>query len=180
MGTPPSRLSQYPWVIVRIACKLCTRRGQYRLVRLAARFGPEIELDRLLAHLASDCPYWRDRPRKYDPRCGARYIDLDHNLPPADAREPVVRQRQPAREDLPRQLDEPERITMLSQWPSNRIVIICEVCQRRDEFETAAIKAATPGGDAPLTELLASLTSSCRRRQMRETFSSCAARLAPD
>ena len=27
---------------VRIACRVCSRRGSYRLARLAAKFGPEI------------------------------------------------------------------------------------------------------------------------------------------
>jgi len=37
-------LAHYPFVIVRIACRVCARRGSYRLARLAAKFGPEISL----------------------------------------------------------------------------------------------------------------------------------------
>ena len=38
------RLAPYPFVVVRIACRVCSRRGSYRLARLAAKFGPEISL----------------------------------------------------------------------------------------------------------------------------------------
>jgi hypothetical protein len=37
-------LAHYPFVVVRIACRVCSRRGCYRLARLAAKFGPEISL----------------------------------------------------------------------------------------------------------------------------------------
>ena len=35
------RLAFYPFVVVRIACRVCSRNGAYRLARLAAKFGPE-------------------------------------------------------------------------------------------------------------------------------------------
>jgi hypothetical protein len=38
------RLAFYPFVVVRIACRVCTRSGSYRLARLAAKYGPEISL----------------------------------------------------------------------------------------------------------------------------------------
>ena len=38
------RLAFYPFVVVRIACRVCSRNEAYRLARLAAKFGPEIEL----------------------------------------------------------------------------------------------------------------------------------------
>ena len=37
------RLAFYPFVVVRIACRVCSRNGAYRLARLA-KFGPEIGL----------------------------------------------------------------------------------------------------------------------------------------
>jgi hypothetical protein len=37
-------LAYYPFVVVRIACRVCSRSGSYRLARLAAKFGPEISL----------------------------------------------------------------------------------------------------------------------------------------
>ena len=83
-----NRLSEYPWVIVRLGCRYCNRRGQYRLARLAAKYGPEITMDDLLDKLACDCPWRRDpaerHPGKYDVKCGAMFIDLDGPPPPSD------------------------------------------------------------------------------------------------
>lgn len=86
------RLSSYPFVVVRIGCDLCHRRGRYRLARLAAKFGPEIPLDELLWRLAFDCP-WQEGPHRrvgnqYVPKCRARFVDLTGprrppDLPPA-------------------------------------------------------------------------------------------------
>lgn len=45
-------LSSYPYVTVRLACSRCARKGQYRLVRLAAKYGPDVAMDKLLEHLA--------------------------------------------------------------------------------------------------------------------------------
>jgi hypothetical protein len=89
------RLSSYPFVIVRIGCSLCGRNGAYRLARLAAKFGPEISMDDLLERLALDCP-WRQepgrrQPGKYDPKCGARFIDLDGPPKPPDLPPPMRR-----------------------------------------------------------------------------------------
>ncbi len=82
------RLSEYPWVIVRLGCRYCDRHGRYRLARLAAKFGAEISLDDLLDKLAHDCPWRRDpadQPAgKYDPKCGAMFIDLVGPPRPSD------------------------------------------------------------------------------------------------
>lgn len=82
------RLSSYPFVVVRVSCPYCKRAGQYNLARLAAKFGPEIEMDRLLDKLALDCP-WRSfpgqrGPGKYDPKCGACFPDLQGPPVPPD------------------------------------------------------------------------------------------------
>jgi hypothetical protein len=79
------RLSSYPWVIVRIACDRCKRRGSYRLARLAAKFGPEAPMDYVLDKVAFDCPARGDRRgrrREDENICHARFIDLDHPAPP--------------------------------------------------------------------------------------------------
>ena len=86
----PTKLSNYPWVVVRFDCVFCTRRGRYSLARLAAQYGPEQDLDGLLHELAHDCPWWNERARKYEPRCGARLVDLVHNLPPRDLPPAVI------------------------------------------------------------------------------------------
>jgi hypothetical protein len=82
------RLYELPWIVVRVGCNLCGRIGQYRLARLAARFGPEIRLDDLLDRLAADCP-WRRHPGqrragKYDVKCHAAFEDLIFTRPPPD------------------------------------------------------------------------------------------------
>jgi hypothetical protein len=56
------RLAFYPFVVVRIACRVCSRNGAYRLARLAAKFGPEIGLRDLLDRFCYDC-LWRAEAR---------------------------------------------------------------------------------------------------------------------
>ena len=82
----PKRLVDFPWVVTRISCKFCRRKGQYRTARLAERFGADVELERLLEILAADCRYMRpgEKARKYEERCGARFTDLDESKPPPD------------------------------------------------------------------------------------------------
>ena len=174
MGRRPTKLSNYPWVVVRFDCTLCKRRGRYSLARLAARYGPEQDLNGLLRELAHNCPWWNEQPRKYEPRCGARLVDLEHNLPPRDVPpEPVHRQRQPAREDVPaprrpREPEPPDRMPMLSDWPAGRpVVITCAKCGRRDVYDRNNLLRVS--GDVTLLQLRAALTSDCpRQKEVRE------------
>ena len=128
----PTKLSNWPWVVVRLDCVLCSRKGCYRLARLAARYGPEQSIDGLLRDLCQDCLWFNERPRKYEPRCGARFTDLDHLPPPNHPDEPIYRQRQPAREDVPK----PKHVDRtpatyqggaptLSDWPFREIELVC-------------------------------------------------------
>jgi hypothetical protein len=48
------RRAFYPFVVVRIACRVCTRSGSYRLARLAAKYGPEITLRELTDRFSYD------------------------------------------------------------------------------------------------------------------------------
>jgi hypothetical protein len=61
-------LAHYPFVVVRIACRVCPPGGSYRLARLAAKFGPEITLRDLMERFSCDC-LWRVEAR-------ARQIEL--------------------------------------------------------------------------------------------------------
>jgi hypothetical protein len=75
------RLSEFPFVLVRVGCNLYHRHGEYRLARLAAKYGPDVTLGELLDQIAYDCP-WRRHPKqrpagKYDANCGAYFPDLD-------------------------------------------------------------------------------------------------------
>ena len=47
MDDPRDReiLAYYPYVVVRVGCDRCDRKGAFRLARLAAKFGPNISLD---------------------------------------------------------------------------------------------------------------------------------------
>src|SRR4051794_27831734 len=79
-------LWSYPYVIVRIECALCKRAGQYRLARLAERFGANADLLEVLEGLTADCPHkpvpGRRKPKKYVPQCRVRYPDLPPSRPP--------------------------------------------------------------------------------------------------
>ena len=65
------RLAFYPFVVVRIACRVCSRNGSYRLARLAAKYGPEITLRDLTERFSYDCA-WRAeaRSKKGKSTCG--------------------------------------------------------------------------------------------------------------
>ena len=80
------RLSNYPWVVVNVDCRFCPRKGRYRLARLAAKFGPETDLEAVLEAVAFDCKWMQPgkKARKYEMRCGIRFTDLDHGGPPPD------------------------------------------------------------------------------------------------
>jgi hypothetical protein len=77
------RLALYPFVVVRIACRQCSRKGAYRLARLAAKFGPEITLRDLTNRFSYDC-MWRAeaRSKKGKSACGVYLPDLEHKRPP--------------------------------------------------------------------------------------------------
>lgn len=70
--------------MVNIRCSLCPRRDRYRLARIAATLGPEMELERVLERIAFDCHYMQpgEKMRKYKARCGIRFTDLDSGCPP--------------------------------------------------------------------------------------------------
>ena len=77
------RLAFYPFVVVRIACRVCSRNGAYRLARLAAKFGPEISLRDLLERFSYDC-LWRAEAhgKRGVSACGVYLPDLEQPRPP--------------------------------------------------------------------------------------------------
>jgi hypothetical protein len=90
------RLSDFPWVIVRVDCPLCPhRKGQYRLARLAAEYGADIQLCDLLDRIALDCPKrplpWEQPPNEFDPGCKARFTDLEATSHPPPDLPPMMR-----------------------------------------------------------------------------------------
>ena len=81
--TGMSRLSSYPYVTVRIACMRCPRKGQYRLARLAERYGAEATLTEVLQKLSIGCPRAdTERHQSVHDRCAAFYPDLVTPTPP--------------------------------------------------------------------------------------------------
>ena len=70
------RLAFYPFVVVRIACRVCSRTGSYRLAQLAAKFGPEITLRDLTDRFSYDC-LWRAEARS---KAGAQ-VGLQWGVP---------------------------------------------------------------------------------------------------
>jgi hypothetical protein len=81
-GMPDSdALVSYPWIIVRIACRRCDRRGSYRLARLAARFGADVAMPELLKAISADC-YYRKPRHPISGECQAYFLDLEKDAPP--------------------------------------------------------------------------------------------------
>lgn len=82
MTRHPTKLVEYPYVVLRVACDQCKRFNAYRIARLGAAYGGDISLDDLMDRLFFDCP-WRlpgRLPRKYEARCLAYLRDL-HPMP---------------------------------------------------------------------------------------------------
>lgn len=82
-------LADYPYVVVRVECGLCGRRGRYRLARLAERYGADIALEDLLDQIAGRrCPYprpWRvRRVPKLSAVCHILLPDIVHGPRPPD------------------------------------------------------------------------------------------------
>lgn len=83
-------LVKFPYVVVRISCEHCTRRGAYRLARLAAKYGAEVSLQELLVRLTADCEYQRAR-HPIQAGCKARFSDLEPPMRPPDMPGRVLR-----------------------------------------------------------------------------------------
>lgn len=76
------RLSSYPYVVVRIACSKCSRKGQYRLARLADGYGSEMTFPHLVEMLSADCKLRESSRIDIYNRCGAFFPDLPGTRPP--------------------------------------------------------------------------------------------------
>ncbi len=87
MDDPRKReiLAYYPYVIVRLACPRCHRSGQYRLARLAEKFGAQARLANVVAALTSDCNLRNEAGgHPYRNWCQAYLPDLQKPQPPPD------------------------------------------------------------------------------------------------
>jgi hypothetical protein len=89
-------LASYPFVVVRIGCRVRSRSGSYRLARLAAKHGPEITLRDLTERFSYDC-LWRAeaRSKKVKSACGVYLPDLERkrlpDLPPGTVKLRLVK-----------------------------------------------------------------------------------------
>lgn len=70
------KLSAFPYVLLRLGCDRCERRGQYRLARLAANYGADATVAVVIEQLmVRGCRHGSD--------CQARCLDLvPPNKPP--------------------------------------------------------------------------------------------------
>ena len=73
----PDTFATFPYVVVRLDCTLCGRKGRYRLARLADKYGANCTLKELLELLAGDCKYRGRQRHPIRPGCGARFKDLE-------------------------------------------------------------------------------------------------------
>ena len=72
----PDKLSNYPFVRVRVQCVRCSRNGDLSLARLAQKLGADTSLWDVMEHLTFDCPRRRRKYGKLYAPCYARLIDL--------------------------------------------------------------------------------------------------------
>jgi hypothetical protein len=70
-------LARYPYPIVRVGCRYCRRRGQYRLERLIDMYGRDATFDEVLTHLSADCTRASDRTSRPGGCRGAYLPDLE-------------------------------------------------------------------------------------------------------
>jgi hypothetical protein len=73
------RLRDYPYVVVRVACRHCPRRGRYRVAVLAERYGADSAIEDVLKAVSSSC---RARTGERGMTCGAYFPDLPPEKPP--------------------------------------------------------------------------------------------------
>jgi hypothetical protein len=76
------RLSEYPYVVVRLECAKCGRKGQYRLARLAERYGAEMTLPWLRDALTKGCIRKESVHASVYDVCGATFVDITARRPP--------------------------------------------------------------------------------------------------
>ena len=74
------RLRDYPYVVVRFACRDCPRIGKYRLAVLAERFGVDALVVDVLQAISAVC--LRNKERHPGRRCQAYLPDLVDPKPP--------------------------------------------------------------------------------------------------
>lgn len=77
-----SRLADYPYVLVRVECRDCDLFRCFRLTRLVARYGCEIDLCDVLGVVVGECPRWHAETMGEKGPCEAHLPDLRSDSPP--------------------------------------------------------------------------------------------------
>jgi hypothetical protein len=72
------RLKDYPFIVVRLACRQCPRIGRYRVAVLAERFGADADMEDVLGAVSASCGVKQNTRL----RCGAYFPDLPPDKPP--------------------------------------------------------------------------------------------------
>jgi hypothetical protein len=85
------RLRDYPFIVLRIACRECPRMGRYRLAVLAERFGADADTRDVLEAIAASCSARTNPTRGL--RCGAHLPDIPPPRPPDLPRSVLPRER---------------------------------------------------------------------------------------
>ena len=80
MSASSVRLRDYPYVVVRFACRDCPRIGRYRLAVLAEKYGAEAAMADVLEAVSAGC--LRTREKHPGRRCQAYLPDLVDPRPP--------------------------------------------------------------------------------------------------
>ncbi len=70
-------LAHYPWPLVSVACRYCSRWGQYRIESLIATFGPEATYGEVLTRLSANCTRASDRTSRPGGCRGAYFPDIE-------------------------------------------------------------------------------------------------------
>ena len=89
------RLRDYPYIVLRIACRERPRIGRYRLAVLAERFGADADTQDVLETISASCSACINPTRGL--RCGAFLPDIPSPRPP----------------DLPRSVLPSERLRLI-------------------------------------------------------------------
>jgi hypothetical protein len=85
------RLRDYPFIVVRFACRECPRAGRYRLAALAERFGADADMRDVLEAISSSCRARIDPNRRLI--CAAYLPDIPPPAPPDLPRAMLPRER---------------------------------------------------------------------------------------
>ena len=104
-------------------------------------------------------------------RCGARFVDLERNLPPEDDPEAP---RNVAKRRIPSSTIS-DTVPMLSGWASAMVIVTCPQCGRRDTFVKADLLMNI--GDTRLTDLPRRLVTDCPRAGATSVYQLCQARI---